>query len=336
MTAALASAICDRALAPSAPEWVLLFNAGREEGRDGRVFVLDDADALVADFRARAVDLPVDFEHANDNPEAKLRGPVPAAGWVKDLRADDAGLWGRIEWTATAAEMIGRKEYRYISPSFLIERDTGRIVRLKGAGLVHAPNLFIPALASEEAAPMNAPQSADTDLLPRLVTSLGMDPAATADDVVAMVARMVEAMRKMVGRGVPEAATAAELARANAPDPARFIPVDAVAEMMRERQTERVVLAEGRAAEKVNAALRQGYITPAMRDWALALCRSDESSFDGFLAKTGPAFAHLFKTTHTAGPPPGLDRPNPAGDTPENAMCKQLGLPPGALDARGV
>lgn len=57
-----------------------------------------------------------------------------------------------VEWTATAAEMIGRKEYRTISPSFLFHPKTRQIVQLKGAGLVHNPNLYLTALASQETA----------------------------------------------------------------------------------------------------------------------------------------------------------------------------------------
>jgi phage I-like protein len=69
-----------------APEWVHLFRVGKMKGRDGREFELADAPALVLTFQSQAVDLPVDFEHQNDRPEAKLNGPVPAAGWIKELK----------------------------------------------------------------------------------------------------------------------------------------------------------------------------------------------------------------------------------------------------------
>jgi len=117
-------------------------------GRDGRVFNLSDAEAVVAEFQAMGIDLPIDYEHHNDKPEAKLSGPVPAAGWIKELKAAEGGLWGRVEWTETAAEMIRRKEYRFLSPSLLVHPKTRQIVRVKGAGLVHNPNLFLTALAS--------------------------------------------------------------------------------------------------------------------------------------------------------------------------------------------
>jgi phage I-like protein len=74
------------------------------------------------------IDLPVDDEHQNDKPEAKLKGPVPAAGWIKEMRSDETGIWGRVEWTATARELIERKEYRYLSP-VILHNKAGQIMR---------------------------------------------------------------------------------------------------------------------------------------------------------------------------------------------------------------
>lgn len=106
-------ATCEAALPPGdAPEWVhLLPPKGRITARDGRQFVarecaafaVDDPARLVADFEARAVDLPVDFAHQTELADPKTGGPVPAAGWIKELRHDATGLWGRVEWTARVA-----------------------------------------------------------------------------------------------------------------------------------------------------------------------------------------------------------------------------------------
>lgn len=91
---ALQSAICDRALAPegAVPEWVHLLPDGKMTGRDGRVFEPVDPGAIVLAFKSNSIDLPIDYEHQNDKPEAKLSGPVPAAGWIKDLTASATGL----------------------------------------------------------------------------------------------------------------------------------------------------------------------------------------------------------------------------------------------------
>ena len=84
------------------PEWVHLLPLGQVSSRDGRAFINDDPDSVIAKFRERAVDLPVDYEHQNDRPEARLNGPVPAAGWIKELQTRPDGIWGRVEWTPKA------------------------------------------------------------------------------------------------------------------------------------------------------------------------------------------------------------------------------------------
>ncbi|MBE2277410.1 MAG: hypothetical protein IAE87_14095 [Rhodobacteraceae bacterium] len=193
----LSLAVCDRALAPgwAAPEWVHLFPVGRMRARDGRQFDLADPAAVLLDFQSRGVDLPIDYEHQNDRSEAKLSGPVPAAGWIKALKADETGLWGRAEWTATAREMLERREYRYLSPSFLFHPQTRQVIRLKGAGLGHNPNLHLTALANEDAdmsgtEERNAEQP-NPHLLPHLAEVLGLAPES---DAVAVLTAILAAL----------------------------------------------------------------------------------------------------------------------------------------------
>jgi phage I-like protein len=310
----LTLAICDRALAPGgdAPEWVHLLHEGHMTGRDGRQFNLSDPEALVIEFQSLGIDLPIDYEHQNDKPEAKLSGPVPAAGWIKELKAAEGGLWGRVEWTETAAEMIRRKEYRFLSPSMLVHPKTRQIVRLKGAGLVHNPNLFLTALASQETAMLPPVQPKDqtkpaTDLAAAIAELLGLPVETPPAELLAKLVAHLKA----------------------APDPAKYMPVAAVQEMLSDRRAERKTVHEGRAQEKVNAALRQGYITNGMGDWAIELCTSDEAAFDTFLEKSGPVFAPLFKASHLTGVPPAA---HVRYDTPlEAEVCAQLGLKPGSL-----
>lgn len=319
--ARLSLAVCDRALAPggAAPEWVHLFPAGHMTGRDGRQFELADPAALMLDFQSRGIDLPIDYEHQNDRPETKLSGPVPAAGWIKDLKSDDTGLWGRVEWTATAREMIERHEYRYLSPSFLFHPQTRQVVRLKGAGLVHNPNLHLTALANEDA-DMPAPESSaarqsGADLLPRLADVLGL---AADSDARAVFSAILAAL-------LPDAALAREQ-----PDPSRFVPIAAVQELLVDRNTRIATMREADARSKVEQAFRDGHITPAMRDWATALCVQDAESFETFIAKSPAPYAHLLRPL-LPDPPPGLSERPPLASSEEAAICAQLGLKPGTL-----
>lgn len=312
----LALATLDRELPPApefkgAPEWVHLLPIGVMQGRDGRIYDLADPDGLIQAFQANAIDLPVDFEHQADKPEAKLKGPIPAAGWIKELQQRANGIWGRVEWTATAAAMIAAKEYRYLSPSILYRQDTGEIKRLLGAGLVHRPNLFLTALASQ-----------DTTMPPDAATL----PEADISKFLALVAKL---LGLPVDAKLDELLSRLEKATLDAPDPAKYMPVAAVQEMLRDRNAERTVTDTRRIKEKVERALREHYITNGMREWALGLCQTNEAAFDSFCEGSGPMFAYLFK-----GSPAGSRRHMAAevADTPlEQAICEQLGLKPGRL-----
>lgn len=316
----LLHAICDRALPPSggAPEWVHLIPAGRMAARDGRKFDLVDPAAVILDFQQRGVDLPIDYQHQMDRPEARLKGPVPAAGWIKELAHDETGLWGRVEWTATARDLIARKEYRFLSPVFLHNK-AGQIQRLSGAGLVHKPALRLKALASEEAA--MPPETRDTQTSPwsalivRLLQALELPADATEEEAL-------DALEGLLTRK----ATAAEM-----PDPARFVPIEAVRDLMSDRNLHLSTLRQTEARDKVELAIRAGHLTPAMRSWATALCSTDPASFDDFLSRSPAPFAHLHKPVAFPSPQAFGAGSGAAASDAERAICAQLGLTPERL-----
>lgn len=71
-------------------------------------------------------EMPVDYEHMSMSSQV-----APAAGWVKGVSTDGHGLFADIEWTEAAAAKIAAKEYRFISPEFLLhytDKETGRDV----------------------------------------------------------------------------------------------------------------------------------------------------------------------------------------------------------------
>jgi phage I-like protein len=296
-----------------ARQWVHILAPGLNEARDGRRFLLSHPEAVVADFEARRIDLPVDYHHQHDHRAPGQVGPIPAAGWIKALRHDARGLWGQVEWTAKAAGMLRDREFRYLSPVILAQPD-GTVLRIKGAALVHDPALHLTALASQEPdmdrpAP-DAPNSTATVPLADLIAALDLDTAATAEDAMNAILALGKA--------------------GSAPDPRHYAPVEAMAELMRAHHAGRTELAEDRTRAKVEDAVREGRITPAMRGWATQLCAVDPASFDAFLATTGAPFAHLSTVTHTA-----AEHPSRKGggqvDADAATLAAQLGIDPARL-----
>ena len=276
-----------------APVWVHLLPAAKIKGKDGRSFVLADPQAVIAASKPAATDLPIDYEHQIDDPAKRADGPIPAAGWIKELEARPDGIWGKVEWTEQARNMIEAREYRYLSPVLMYETETKAVRRIIGAALVHRPNLELTALSSEQSG----------TALASFAKALGLPADAGAADILTAINA------------------------SQTPDPKLYVPVAAVTELLRERNSSLALMSEREALRKVEAAMDGGYITPAMKGWALALCARNPDSFDDFLSSAAPAYAHLF-TPRIIGAHPGADE---AAGEEAAAICAQLGLKPEAL-----
>jgi phage I-like protein len=114
-----------------APKWVLADMSLNITERSKK--------AVVAEFRSRKIDLVFDYEH--QTLEAATSGiPAPASGWIKQLRADEAGIWGSaIEWTSKADAFIRAGEYRYFSPVAFFDSETLEVLSLHSVALTNTP-----------------------------------------------------------------------------------------------------------------------------------------------------------------------------------------------------
>lgn len=114
-------------------------------GMDGNS-ELDNPSKYVAKLNASRVDIVVDYEHST----ALLKGQkAPAAGWLKDFKENDGEVWGRVEWTEEAAQLLSKKHYRYISPHFTHDEIDGQVLNLWSVGLVNSPALNMEAIAMQ-------------------------------------------------------------------------------------------------------------------------------------------------------------------------------------------
>jgi phage I-like protein len=322
------------ALAAEPPEWVQLLPIGTVQARDGRgpYTIADTAHAervIAASREFLGTSRPVvDYDHQTDLAAVPgVGGTAPAAGWIEDLEVRPDGIWGRVEWTAQAAERIRSREYRFISPVFSHTRD-GQVLALLRAGLTNKPNLDLLALASA-----HTQEDHMEELLKRLRKLFGLPEDATADAVVAHCSTLAAGLtqaRTTLGRiaeaaGVPaDAGTDQVLTAINAArtvDPARFVPMDQYTTVCSQLATLQQQAAGEKAAAAVDQAIKDGKLIPAQRDWALSYASSDLDAFGRFVAAQPVIVAP--GTVVPEGKPGGGGS---ALDDEEKAICAQLGL----------
>jgi phage I-like protein len=298
------------------PEWIELIPAGSFHGRDGRgPYRLDDPAAVIAatmELRMRA-GVPIDYDHATDL-AAPLGGPAPAAGWITEFAVRSGAIWGRVEWTARAADAIRAREYRYISPVFQFSAEEGRVTKLLRAGLTNNPNLYLTAIsaAGDEDGKMD-------ELLNKLREILGLEPDADPAEILEQVAALA-AEQSADGQSTHRAAT---------PDPARYVAVAEFERALTELNTLKTLQARERAERKVDEAIRAGKLVPAQREWAVTYCSADPRGFGAFSARQ-PAV--LAGEMNLGGDPRATTQAR--GDArlllsgTETAICSLLGVAP--------
>lgn len=184
LVAALFSALPVPATGQDVPEWVHLVPAGTFRGADGRgPYTLADPDGVIKASMA-AGKLAIDENHAIDKATPEGR-PSPARGWITALEVRSDGLWGRVEWTRSGEALVADHAYRGLSPVFVAERGSGRIVKLLRASLTNDPNLDLTTLHN---------RSHDAMDLSKLREALGL--AADADEA-AIIAAAANAHKAM-------------------------------------------------------------------------------------------------------------------------------------------
>lgn len=275
-----------------APEWIRIFPAGEVRldfgGQPSRM--TDEAWELIqAAVKGREPDMVVDYEH-----QTLGDGEAPAAGWITQLewRPGD-GLYGRVRWTERAKEYLAGSEYRYISPVWTRRAD-GTITRLINVALTNQPKMQnVAAVAAKQNL------SSEDHMDPKLKKLLGLAEDAGEDQVLAKVEKLVAAKGQLDEQLVT--------AKADLETAAKTVPQPVLDALELKEGTEQLVVAsikalksgEGqagelrqqmaalqdqmadmKAAELVQAAMKKGQLTPAERDnWALEMAKASPEQF---------------------------------------------------------
>ena len=299
------------------PEWVELIPAGHVEGRDGRWWVNDAPELVLAAFVERAKDLPWDVEHSTEL-KAPKGEPAPAVGWVVELKNRDGAVWGRVEWNENGREAVASRTYRYYSPVFDYQKDTRRIVRLTSVGLTNRHNLYVQALNSE-ARQQAGEEESEMTLDAALCRELGIAESATAQDALTAIRALKDDV-KTAQNNEGQADLDKVVPRAD------FDQMKERAEEAEAKLKEREETAMNAEIEKViGEAIEGGKVAPASKDYYTAMCRENDGllKFKDFI-KTAPAIVKSDPAT-PGGQPEGTGT---ALNSEELAVCRQLGIEP--------
>ena len=275
-------AVCEAAFDVTAPTGGLagsvhLLPRGEVVARDGRRWKVSDPRAVVAATKAYANGAPVaiDYDHQLVHTNANGK-PAPAAGWMTDFEVRADGIWASVEWTKEAADMLAARKYRFISPVFQYDSQTGEIGRIYHAGLTNTPALTLTALASAENEMTN-----EAGLTAQLRRLLKLPEAATADAII-------ESVRGLQG-----------LAAASA-SPERFVPIETFQEVTAELNRTRRGVSLDAATMAVDREIEAGRLVPAMKAWAVDLCTVNKPAFDTFVESTAGPLKRLFSASAAA------------------------------------
>lgn len=313
-----------------APEVISVLPFGHVVSQKGEFDVDEESLAAMKEQIAqRGVDLVVDYEHQTLTGER-----APAAGWVKELFAEDGHIKARVEWTIPAKQYLENKEYRYLSPVITVRKSDNKATGLHSLALTNTPAIagMTPIVNSST---FQGGETNMNELIKKIAAALGLGEDADEEQILTALSACVEenkALKEAAEGGKPEDQddgivankSVCELlglkAGASTADAAASIMalkggVDGRVKALEEK------LADRDAEEAVELALKSGKITPAQRGWAKGYALKSPDGFKEFLEKA-PQAVPMSEIA-------GGDALALKGDEPDEAtmlVCKQLGV----------
>jgi phage I-like protein len=243
---------------------------------------------VVANFRKRGTgEVAIDYDHAIEF-AAGAGDPVPAAGWIKSIddAPDNSGvLWGSVEWTERAAEMIRKREYKYLSPVIdprVRDNKTGdpQGWTLTSAALTNTPVLQeLPAIAMSEAGWSRGDAGKEQNDVKKVILA----------DRVARTVRVVadddtESVLTVEGLEAPPAVLRLSEVKRGAEGLFDFASLDMGGDRLVASEVVRAMLVQG----ELGAAVEKGLITPAQRPFYEKMALSDLPAFRALVSTMKP------------------------------------------------
>lgn len=294
---------------------------------------------VIAANRTRTADILIDFEHQALLSETNGR-PVPAAGWI-DPRSleyrpdgDEPGLYGRVTWVGDTAALIAADRYRYLSPVFPADRETGEPLDLLHVALTNFPAIDEPISAAlsarlgrdgRPAAPAHPKifhqEDSQMELLKKLLAALGLPETTSEPDALAGVTAL-----KTKADAAQAELVALKAASPVAPDPTRFVPIEAMRGVQDQLAALSARIGASEADQVIEKAIAEGRLLEPQRAWAKDLGAKDLAALKAYVAAT-PAIAALSGMQSGAKGGGGDGGAGHGGLTADElAVCKALGM----------
>ena len=281
---------------------------------------------LIAVFKEHGLDLVIDYDHQTLRSEENGK-PAPAAGWITALDYEAGrGLWATVNWTEDGREAVAKREYRYLSPVFPFDPDTGEVLWLHSVALTNTPNLNqlgeIAAMASRllaHSSSINSSQrhqSGDPSMdLKTLLVALNL-PLETTESTA------LTALSAQAGKINALQAECTDL-RAKVFDPAKHIPLEEHQKVVTELTALKSTQDKATHEQLLQAALSDGRILqPNSAYWS----QQPLAALQSFLKDAKPLAA--LTAMQSGGNPPTAGGNAPALTAEEMAVCKSMGIAP--------
>ncbi|MGA0610560.1 phage protease [Caldimonas sp. KR1-144] len=323
--------------------------AGAFRPSDGREMPVDawridaaSASRVIERFRQRKTPPVIDYEHQTLNKEANGQ-PAPAAAFIKDLVwREGRGLFAVAELTQRASDLIGAKEYRYFSPVFTFDKQTGTVLEVLMGALTNSPAIDgMEPLALRAAATFGIASTQEdhsmNKLLAAMIAAFGLEQTATEDQAIAALTAIgpikdlsasLASVRKALelddkADGAALVAACTQLKAASA-DPAKFAPVSVVTQLQGQVATLTARLQEDEVTKLIEPALADGRLLAGEQEaWARELGKKDIAALTSFLKTAQPIAALGGTQTKGKKPEGGADG---ALSADELAVCSRMGL----------
>lgn len=292
------------------PEVIRVLPKGHVSSTKGD-FEVDDRDiaGIIRQFKARRLDLVIDYEH-----QTLSDVQAPAAGWIKDLYPGEDALMARVEWTKKGREYIANKEYRYLSPVVLVKKADQHAAVFHSAALTNTPAITgMFAIINSDALSIEEEEEPRMELS-ALIELLGLEEGTAEEDVLKRIKELTqqaaeegqggqEGKEGPAKEGTQLVANKTVLDLLGLPEDART--EDVTARIMAFKAGDSVLqrrvaelekqAASQKAEELVGLAMKDGKLSPAQKEWAVAYALSDPKGFAAFVEKA-PVVVPMGKT----------------------------------------